>query len=345
MIFRRCWDEFVEEWREREVQRQRRVEERSRRCREYEWWDPRGWVCWIVTVVRYVWEWVTETFLDILNITVCVICEVLTFLDYLVLGHRIFDTAFERQVPSINPGGAKAVASAFNNAVVTTRVDYTDSGKGFEFTFVEGIVGYTNLDGTGVFTPLKRDNDDVPQSISYSGERNPGTHPAPAFDLIAAGGGRILAKEAGWPRFYFSTIEDEFLHFIPPDSPGWLSEDFGSHNQAVPGFYSKLDPQYNTGASSDTLSWWSRQDYNEHPSLTPFSLPWGGSSLKFARDLGILPDVMMVRVEPRVWHLIDDRPPFGSGEPPPWVHLHPSSGTGFLRANSHADLDRDSRRS
>ncbi len=334
MNFERCWDEFIEDWREREVQRRRRFEERSRRCREHEWWDPRGWVCWIVTVVRYAWEWVTETFLEIFTLTTCVLCELLTWLDYLILGHRISTSQTDIPADAVDITGYKTNAWAFNNSSIETRVSYTDYGRGFEFRIVDGIVQYKEL-CSGVFAPLKRNIDDIPQAISYLEERAPATHDAPRFDLLAAGGGRILAKEEGRLRFYFATLEHEFLHFIPPEGSGWLAEDFTSHNGSVPGFYAKLDPQYDMLRllPDETLQWWTKKDYNDHPSLAPFSL-LGGSGLKIAKTLRIFPDVMMVMVEPRVWHLIDDRPPFGSGEPPSWVQTY-----GHVTYEPCVDLD------
>lgn len=321
MSFKRCWDEFVTVWLEREVERRVRYETRARRCRQFEWWDPRGWFCWVVNIIRYLWEWVTETFQDTVPLTRCVLCPLLTAADYLFFGHRILTSRTNVRADSVDVIGHKHTAWAFNNSLVATRISYTDSGEGLEFHILDKNLQYRHLDG-GDFAPLKRGFDSVPQAISYTDERAPVTHDAPEFDLLAAGGGRILAKEKGKLRFYFATMEHEFLHFMPPDSPGWLPEDFGRYNGSVPGFYSKLDPQYDTGVSDDTLSWWSRQDYNEHPSLTPFTLPWGGSSMKLAKDLGIFPDIMMVRVEPRVWHLIDARPPFGSGDPPAWVQTY-----------------------
>jgi hypothetical protein len=41
----------VEEWEERQEER----------CKEYPWYDPRGWVCWFVTVLVKIVRWVTVT--------------------------------------------------------------------------------------------------------------------------------------------------------------------------------------------------------------------------------------------------------------------------------------------
>lgn len=51
----------IEEWEERQEER----------CKEYPWYDPRGWVCWIVTVVVKVVRWVTVTVGKWVTRTVC----------------------------------------------------------------------------------------------------------------------------------------------------------------------------------------------------------------------------------------------------------------------------------
>lgn len=41
----------VQEWIEQEVEQpiEEWVERTEEKCKEYPWWDPRGWVCWFVT--------------------------------------------------------------------------------------------------------------------------------------------------------------------------------------------------------------------------------------------------------------------------------------------------------
>ena len=52
------------------------VERTEQRCKEYDWWDPRGWFCWLVTIVVKIVKWV----LDVIVRTIFrVVCEVLVF--------------------------------------------------------------------------------------------------------------------------------------------------------------------------------------------------------------------------------------------------------------------------
>ena len=67
----------VEEWVEEEIEQpiEEWVERTEEKCKEYPWWDPRGWVCWIVTtfvkvvnwVVVTVGKWVTRRVCEIVN--------------------------------------------------------------------------------------------------------------------------------------------------------------------------------------------------------------------------------------------------------------------------------------
>ena len=52
----------VQEWIEEEVTRpvEEWVEKTEEKCKEYPWYDPRGWVCWIVTTFVKVVTWVVE---------------------------------------------------------------------------------------------------------------------------------------------------------------------------------------------------------------------------------------------------------------------------------------------
>jgi hypothetical protein len=104
MTFEHCWEEFREQWRTRERERRRRVEDRSERCEQHEWWDPRGWICWIEVIVRYILELIIETFLDIISVTVCVLCEA----GFILTGHRIIESDLNRDVDGYKRGRKRA---------------------------------------------------------------------------------------------------------------------------------------------------------------------------------------------------------------------------------------------
>lgn len=52
------------------------VERTEKKCKEYDWWNPAGWFCWLVTIVVKVVTWVLKTVVTIVWRTVC---EVITF--------------------------------------------------------------------------------------------------------------------------------------------------------------------------------------------------------------------------------------------------------------------------
>jgi hypothetical protein len=72
---------FCEEYDEKVCKRVRKKlvsweEQQEERCKEYPWYDPRGWVCWLVTVVIKVVRWVTTVVCQIVTVTICLIEEV-----------------------------------------------------------------------------------------------------------------------------------------------------------------------------------------------------------------------------------------------------------------------------
>jgi hypothetical protein len=74
----------IEEWEERQ----------EKKCKDYPWYDPRGWVCWFVTyfvkVVRWVivkvGKWVTRTVCKIIATVVDIVSDVLSGLWDVVVG-------------------------------------------------------------------------------------------------------------------------------------------------------------------------------------------------------------------------------------------------------------------
>lgn len=79
-----CYE--VREWIEEEIEQPiaEWVERTEDKCKEYLWWDPRGWVFWLVTtlvkvvtwVVVTVGKWANRTVCEILNVIVTVIKEI-----------------------------------------------------------------------------------------------------------------------------------------------------------------------------------------------------------------------------------------------------------------------------
>ena len=251
---------------------------------------------------------------------------------FLMTRHKIFDSVTERNVPSI----PKLEAYSFNNAVVENQFAYDDNGIRFEFRINDkGNIEFKEKTGNKeewklVSPPSKylhpkdyNGHVEPPVAISYTTRRGKGKdqknerdfhmYVAPKFDMIAADGSRIFAKESGKDNFYVTTMEHEYLHYSYSDVQCTKKDHVN-----VPGFEFKLDPEYNQDTSNpDDLGWWTSDEYGNHPSVKLYQ----EIRLKMAKAL-ITPDIMMTRAEPRVWHLLDTRPPCGSGKPPRWVRKY-----------------------
>ena len=52
------------------------VTQQQQKCKQYPWWDPRGWFCWFITVSVLIVVWVVQ---NILIPTINVICTFITF--------------------------------------------------------------------------------------------------------------------------------------------------------------------------------------------------------------------------------------------------------------------------
>lgn len=86
----------IQEWVEEEVSKpvEEWEERQEKKCKEYPWYDPRGWVCWFVTilvkVVRWVLvtvgKWVIRTVCKIVAIVVDVITAIATGLWDIIVG-------------------------------------------------------------------------------------------------------------------------------------------------------------------------------------------------------------------------------------------------------------------
>lgn len=85
------------------------IEKTEEKCEEYDWWNPVGWFCWLVTFVVKVVKWVLVV---IFKVVVRVVCEVVAFVltlfaavDNLILGIPIVGPiirAIKRGVNGIN---------------------------------------------------------------------------------------------------------------------------------------------------------------------------------------------------------------------------------------------------
>ena len=199
-------------------------------------------------------------------------------------------------VPSVPRSTATAFSmagppsDAFARGLPEARFRYTDSGKRYGFAIdAAGLVTATHPDGTR--TPL-------PDAVSYDRLRRGETiTPAPPFDLVAANDSRVIAKERGRNRFFFTTMDDLFVH----------GDGFGGE-LVVPSMYFKIDPEFAApGRRAEDLTDHMAGCFADHPAVERFPV--------FRMLLGLQrSDMMVVRVRPRVWHLIDARPPLENYE-------------------------------
>jgi len=185
-------------------------------------------------------------------------------------------------------------SDAFHQGKPGARFLYRDSGKRYEFSVKKAgnpsrCQPVTALNPDGTTTQLT-------QAITYHRARKfPGeTLPLPEFDLIAADGSRVFAKEKGRDRFFFAILDEMFIH---ADATG--------REFAIPSVYFKLDPEFNrpTANVADLLvhlQW----DFARHPATRSYPI------YKVLLRSNLL-NLMMVSVQPLKWHQLDVRPPAG----------------------------------
>lgn len=225
--------------------------------------------------------------------------------------HREFDAGRFRlsdTQPNPHPDGIPSVPNkstvAFSMAGVPSdtydrrqpgaRFLYRDSGKRYDYEIRDGVVWASWLDavsGQRVQWPLR-------DACSFSSRRAGVRIAAPPFDMIAASGGRVLAKERGADRFYFAMMDHSFIHFTPERG-----------EFPVPPIYSRLDPEFHQPtARNEDLTAHLAGCFEDHYAAERFP------AYRFALEQGFT-DMMMVRLDRRIWHLIDTRPPLGLVSP------------------------------
>jgi hypothetical protein len=207
-------------------------------------------------------------------------------------GYRMTGQFGDRPVPSV----PKSTATAFSMAgppsdglalgQAGAQWLYRDEGKRYRFVLANGVVTAIEPDGNQI--PLTA-------AVSHSTLRAGETFIAPPFDLIAANGGRVFAKQQGTDRFYFATMDQMLVGAGDDGGP-----------IAIPSNYFKLDPQFGQpGAPVVELTQPFEGCFAGHPGAGRFPL------FQFALAQNLV-DAMVVLLQPRVWHLADTRPPVGT---------------------------------
>ncbi len=358
--FEYCTEHSRDEWIEWE---QLRSERRERTVQRTTRWGLFGWIVRLFVEIFFAIYWVLIGLWFLVTWVTCIICQI----GLMMTGHRILADDPDIETLGVVQSQSKPTAEAFNNALVTNWRDYKESGERTVFRIVDNkITCESGLDRFGVlsgvvrpteyppWTPATVRDQAEPVAISFNEERKGRVYRAPAFDMVAADGSRVLAKAADRADFYFTTLTDEYLH-----------ETADRDQFPIPGCYTKLDPQYNQVGFRGLnihrdLDWVDPAEYEDHPSVTAFKfirlaksgalsgflvgagigallgVPVGGPvgaavGASIGSAVGLLggraaqlmiQDIMMLTVRPAVWHLIDARPPFSSGDPPDWVETY-----------------------
>ncbi len=212
------------------------------------------------------------------------------------LGYQHCGTPVIRSIPSVPKSSAVAISvagppsDAYDRKESEARFRYRDTGKRYEFEIRNGTVYARHPDG--------RPDTALTESVSYEAVRVGQRSPAPPFDLIAASNGRVFAKERGRDRFYFTTMDEMFLH-----------ADRNNRELAVPSTYYQIDPEFNApGARLQDLTTPFAGCFAGHPAAERFPL----FGMLVQRNFM---DMMLVRLQRRTWHLIDARPPLNRFNP------------------------------
>jgi hypothetical protein len=184
---------------------------------------------------------------------------------------------------------AGPVSDKFLRGEPGARFTYQESGKRYEFKIgADGKVTASHPDGSSTLLDKAR---------SYKRLRKGESITPPAFDLIAANGGRVFAKAKDADDFYFASMDHLFIHaeYGKPDN---------APESSIPSTYFKLDPEFaQLGQNPNDLLFTTNDIVlKDHPASE--RLPMFRSLLPRQ-----LTDMMIARVEFREWQQLDLRPP------------------------------------
>lgn len=203
------------------------------------------------------------------------------------------------------PGEPRSHATAMSIAV-SPPDEYRDSGKRYFFRLENGAAKFRTAEQRN-FSEIKADGREFPEIVSYHLKRKGEISRVNVkFDMIAAGGGRVMVKEKGAARFYFTMLDTHF--FSPRGTP-------------VPSVYFKLDPEVGQPFADnqdrlDHLAGYSA----DHPATVRFPLFRIMLSVNSIDNMAVNIDHNLGR-----WHRIDMRAPQDGADPPDGLSHMPSA--------------------
>jgi hypothetical protein len=202
-------------------------------------------------------------------------------------------------------------ASTFSPSGSTNRLGITDSGTHYLVRLVDGVP-YLSTDNGVSWQPLAPELDPwtqtmPPWGISFQNSRRGEALKPLKFDMIASGRGRVLAKEAGTDRIFQLALDELFRTSDVSDDVDWQTQRVNGKplDPPVPPNHIKLDPEFfldEDNRSDAFVPLGLLRRYAEHPAAERF--PLFAEAMRSGQF-----DFMPVIVMPRVWELVESRPP------------------------------------
>jgi len=207
-------------------------------------------------------------------------------------------------------------AVTFSPSSSRSRLHVIDSGQRYEVRLTGPGVAEISVDHGATWFPIQASVDScsgvqLPERISYfrkrAGEPFQGGAAGGGFDMIAAGRGRLLAKEARTDLLYHLKLDELFRsrHVQGKGEPPCelsASDPYRKEDPPVPGNAIKLDPEFFVSGAPVVIPPELDRDYASHPASLRFPL-----FKIMVRN--VLTDAISVPIKPRVWYLLDARSP------------------------------------
>jgi hypothetical protein len=182
----------------------------------------------------------------------------------------------------------RRTAVTFSACGSPSRMLIVDGGKHYQARLADGVCELSEDEGS-TWHPLQT-------FVSFDRLRAGEQLKDVRFDMIAAGGGRLVAKQRDIDRVWHLKLD----HLFRTRAEGAVNP---FKDPPVPGNYFKLDPEFfTTSPPSLRVPPELEQDYCGHPASLRFKA--------FAQLLQLgQSDMMVVMTEPRTWYLVDVRSP------------------------------------